>query len=147
MFQTLSTNSNALSRYSTVYRLERQFADDIVGYVKKKSTAFDFKLTQPEFREIEKTIYDSIISDYIIQAGLKIQVPKGFEYFTGLTNQTATTSEEKILPINSLAGIANFKKLMDEIIIPQIIKQHPKNKFTQSLIRQSKLENDQIQTN
>ena len=147
MFQTLSTNSSALSRYSTVYRLERQFADGIVEYVKKKSTAFDFKLTQPEFREIEKTIYDSIISDYIIQAGLKIQVPKGFEYFTGLTNQTATTSEEKILPINSLAGIANFKKLMDEVIIPQIIKQEPKNKFTQSLIRQSKLENDQIQTN
>lgn len=147
MFQTLNTNSNALSRYSTVYRLERQFADDIVEYVKKESTAFDFKLTQPEFREIEKTIYDSIISDYIIQAGLKIQVPKGFEYFTGLTNQTAITSEEKILSINSLAGVANFKKLMDEIIIPQIIKQYPKNKFIQSLIRQSKLENDQIKTN
>lgn len=147
MFQTLSTNSNALSRYSTVYRLERQFADDVVEYVKNKSTAFDFKLTQPEFREIEKTIYDSIISGYIIQAGLKIKVPEGFTYFTGLTNQTATTTEEKILPINSLAGIANFKRLMDEVIIPQIIKQYPKNKFVQSLIRQSKLENDQIKTN
>lgn len=148
MFKTLSLNTTALSRYSIVYKTERNIADQVINHIKKESKSeFDFKLAQPEFREIEKTIYDTIISQYIIQAGFKINLPKNFEYFNGITNQTNITTKIKEMPINSLASIANFKKLMDEVLIPQMIQKYPEEAFTKALIRQTKLENDRLKTN
>ena len=66
--------------------------------------------------------------------GLSMRVT-GKYYDRGQVNTSSIPKGESVdVDLNTLSGLATFKRYMDNYIIPELIKRYPKNAFLQSLI-------------
>lgn len=129
MFNILAIDDYMLKDYAVRGTLERKVSKEIV--------ANDFTtLNQPEFREMSRYINDTLIVNWLFNANLDIEVPVGQKYYTGFMDEAVTNSiEGTVVPLNSLAGLASFKSIMEESIIPQMKKdpEFADNTFIKSL--------------
>ena len=129
MFNTLELSNSVLNRFSYIYKLERSIID------KLKDTVENFTVNDKAFKTIRDTLYDQTIVDWIKSQKLKITLPADFKYIEGTPDHFETTSKQKPITLDSTINIANFKKLMDEDIIPKIISAYPNNHFAKALTR------------
>lgn len=129
MFNTLELSNSVLNRFSYIYKLERSVVSQL------KDTVENFTVNDKIFKTIRDTLYDQTIVDWIKSQNLKIKLPVDFKYIEGTPDHFETTSKSKSIVLDSTINIANFKKLMDEDIIPKIISAYPKNHFAKALTR------------
>ena len=129
MFNTLELSNSVLNRFSYIYKLERSVISQLKDIVE------NFTVNDKIFKTIRDTLYDQTIVDWIKSQNLKIKLPADFKYIEGTPDHFETTSKRKPITLDSTINIANFKKLMDEDIIPKIISAYPKNHFAKALTR------------
>lgn len=129
MFNTIELSNSVLNRFSYIYKLERSVINQLKGTVE------NFTVNDKVFKTIRDTLYDQTIVDWIKSQKLKITLPADFKYIEGTPDHFETTSKQKPITLDSTINIANFKKLMDEDIIPQIISAYPNNHFAKALTR------------
>lgn len=129
MFNTLELSNSVLNRFSYIYKLERSVIN------KLKDIVENFTVNDKIFKTIRDTLYDQTIVDWIKSQKLKITLPADFKYIEGTPDHFETTSKQKSIILDSTINIANFKKLMDEDIIPKIISTYPNNHFAKALTR------------
>lgn len=137
MFKTIGLGESMLKQFSFIYELERDIVKAVKTDYETKNPKKHLSIDKTMFQTIRNTLYDQTIVNWIKSLGLEIQVPKGFKYINSTPDNfaeaTATTDPIKL---DSIINIANFKKLMDESIIPDIIaKYKDSNKFVQALTR------------
>ena len=66
--------------------------------------------------------------------GLKMRV-SGEYYEEGQVTPTTISKGNTVdVDLNSVSGLATFKRFMDNHIIPELIKRYPNNAFLQSLV-------------
>lgn len=129
MFNTLELSNSVLNRFSYIYKLERSVISQLKNIVE------NFTVNDKIFKTIRDTLYDQTIIDWIKSQNLKIKLPADFKYIEGTPDHFETTSKPEPITLDSTINIANFKKLMDEDIIPKIISAYPKNHFAKALTR------------
>lgn len=129
MFNTLELSNSVLNRFSYIYKLERSVIN------KLKDTVENFTVNDKIFKTVRDTLYDQTIVDWIKSQNLKIKLPANFKYIEGTPDHFETTSKSKPITLDSTINIANFKKLMDEDIIPKIISTYTNNHFAKALTR------------
>lgn len=132
MFKTLALNNSLISSFSITYNLER----DAINNLLPDSNGNKPAIGADQFRMIKNTINDEIILNGIKSMNLKIKLPQGFKYMKGTPdNWEVSENNDDPISLDSNINIANFKKLMDEVLIPQIIAAYPNEDFIKALTR------------
>lgn len=137
MFRTIGLGESMLKQFSFIYELERDIIKSVKADYEAKNPKQHISVDKTMFQTIRNTLYDQTIVNWIKSLGLEIQVPKGFKYINSTPGNFAeATDTTDPIKLDSVINIANFKKLMDESIIPAIIaKYKDNNKFVQALTR------------
>ena len=132
-----------LNRYliqkASVIKLERKLAQEVLTVNQKSDSRindFDGKaLNRNEFKELKRYAGDVIAMNWVMQLkGLKMRV-SGEYYEEGQVTPTTISKGNTVdVDLNSVSGLATFKRFMDNHIIPELIKRYPNNAFLQSLV-------------
>lgn len=132
-----------LNRYliqkASVIKLERKLAQEIISVNQKADNRindFDGKsLNRNEFKELRRYASDVISMNWIMQlSGLSMRV-SGEYYEAGQVIPTKISKGNTVdVHLNTVSGLATFKRFMDTYIIPGLIKRYPHNPFFQSLV-------------
>lgn len=128
MFDTLYINDTFLNNFSIVYNIERKIIPEL-----KDKNGNQIYVNSDMFKELKNTIYDEIILNGIKSMNLRIDLPNGFKHMKGIFTNWESNAET--ITLDSNINIANFKKLMDEVLIPQIIETYPNEEFTKALTK------------
>lgn len=139
MFDTIALNNGILNMFSSTYALTR-LAAKYMSELEKP-----IPVGSKEFQIAKNTIEDTLILQGIKSMNLSIKLPEGFKYMKGTVEPTETAGTDTIIPLDSNINVANFKKLMDEELIPLIIKTFPDKPFTKALTRTIKETKDNKQ--
>lgn len=135
-----------LIEHAAIIKLERKLADEIlqVGKESKKYVneenitigidEFDYRtIGKKDFAIIKRFARDVLSYNWISRIkGLKINVRK--EWYKPGKWETVPAKNIKNVEINTISGLANFKKTMDEYIIPELIRRNRDNAFFQGLV-------------
>lgn len=131
MFKIHYVDSKIINWLSAKNRIESVFARKIFPDGNNKLNRF-------EYRELQSYVNDLLIYKWLKTQNLQFTVPIGQTYFKNGTSYTETNSTPGFtISLNTPEGIASFKKLMDESIIPNL-RQDPRfkdNTFLQGLTR------------
>ena len=139
MFDTIALNDGVLNTFSSTYVLTRLAAKYLSELEKP------IPVGSKEFQIIKNTIEDTLILQGIKSMNLSIKLPEGFKYMKGTLEPTETAGNDTIIPLDNNINVANFKKLMDEELIPLIIRTFPDTPFTKALTRTIKETKDSKQ--
>lgn len=137
MFNTLHIGDYCMNNFSAAYQLERKIADELIKPYKgqKYKTA---KLSELEFKEVQKYVNDVFIVNWLREKNIAIKLPVGTKYFNGdKSNMSVVPDDGKVheVKLNSVYGIASFVYYMDNYAIPTM-KADPNladNSFIQNL--------------
>lgn len=113
MFRLLHINESIVSWFSARNNLENQLTSKIVINPNKK-------INNVEFREVSKFANDIIITNWIGNLNKSIIVPPENWYYTNKFGNKLQTLSNKEINLNSLEGIATFKMLFENYIIPEL---------------------------
>ena len=162
MLQMIPLNRKLIQR-SIALKMERELAEKVV-HADKPDLVPGFNrgdkkaLTQQEWAVLRNYVNDLLILKWFQQqTDLRINLPLNAKYYSGglpLTNSVntgITTESEKLRDSKSLSkldGLATFKNLMDNYIIPDLKKAFPNNAFLQDILlgRMHNKELDRLQT-
>lgn len=125
-----------LIEHAAVIKLERKLADEILRVDQKsdnKINEFDTKtLGKQEFGKVREFASKILAFNWISRLkGLSINT-KGFHYPIGSWETKDIDGTD--IQVNTITGLANFKKLMDDYIIPELIKRNRDNPFFQGIV-------------
>ena len=144
MLDTMRMNRYLIER-SVALKMERTLADQIIKSDKKKQGNFNYGFTQAlnnkEFAILRKYVNDLLILKWLsYQTDLKIGIPEG-QYYYDKNDWTKPIENVRIgsnltvseTNLNTIQGLATFKRLMDNYIIPKLKELYPDEVFIQSL--------------
>lgn len=151
MLQTVGVNRSLIER-SAAIRIERDLVDKVLKDAKKSSRGISsgwyYKFNAKEFKELQRVVSDSLVLGWVATLkGLSLKVPNGMFYYSSTGenrvkgnvkstiisiagNRDRVNTNGKLKPIDF---IASFKRLMDEYIIPELIKRGGDNEFLRNL--------------
>lgn len=154
MLQTVGVNRSLIER-SAAIRIERDLVGRVLKDAKKSSrgisSGFYYKFNAKEFKELQRVVSDSLVLGWVSTLKeLQLRIPKGMYYYTSSkenrvgekdSNQRAYTisivrENEQVNndgKLNPIDFIASFKRLMDEYIIPELVRRGGDNEFLRSL--------------
>ena len=144
MLDTIRMNRYLIER-SIALRMERTLADQILKAGKKATGNFNYGFTQSlnnkEFGIIKKYVNDLLILKWLsYQPDLTIDVPENQKYYQN-TDWTKPIENKQgnlglavdRVGLNTINGLATFKNLMDNYIVPRLKQLYPNEVFIQSL--------------
>lgn len=132
MFELLYVDDFLMRGFSVKNTLERRFANELMIDPNLK------RINTKEFREISNYTNDVLIYNWIstMDKPLSIPVYEGHKYYDETGKEQTHVGPRKSLSLNNVSGMASFKHLMDENIIPYL-KNHTDfkdNYFIRSLL-------------
>lgn len=129
MFKVLYLDNTSIKWLSVKNRLEEKIADRVLTNITQQ-------LNQSEYRELTKYVNDILIYNWIKTLDRDLIIPVGQKYFVNHLGKTnINTLENFSIKLNTVEGLATFKRTMDESIIPAL-KEHKdfkNNQFIKSL--------------
>ena len=115
MFKIHYYDNALINTVSMKNRLEAKFAKEVL----KESSIT--QLDKNEYKELGKYVDDVIIFNWIRGLDLKYTVPVGQSYFIDTQGKSNTVvGKEYEISLNTIEGLATFKKLVDNVIIPAL---------------------------
>ena len=86
---------------------------------------------------LENLIHFKLLGRWLYDSKLQFKVPKDFKYFSQKGRLVSNSNQEMVINLWTEAGLASFKKYMEEVYIPQL-KDDPSlasNEFIKNLIK------------
>ena len=132
MIDILRTNRNAIERAASI-RIEHDIAERILRAEKTKakvkngkggiSTGCYYKFNPKEYKALQYAVSDALIFNFLKALNYSVPVPVGQKYYTSDgTEAISTRMSQAVIEFKNLHEIASFKKLMDEWVIPELIR-------------------------
>lgn len=146
MSKLIATNRYLIQR-SVALKMERDLAEAVITADKPNEGGFNYGDTQ-QLTEKEWSILRNYVNDLLIlkwfenQPNLTITLPTGKYFYSRGKEQINSVKDlnGKTQPVissirlNTLDGLASFKRLMDTSIIPELKRAFPDNVFLKDLI-------------
>lgn len=115
MFELLYMDNYLITEFSVKTKLERKFAEDL-------KTDKIKSINQREFKEISSYVNDLLIYNWIstMENPLTIAIPIGETYYDESGTPKPNNGQRNEIPLNSIHGMATFKHLVENYIIPMM---------------------------
>ena len=99
----------------------------------KKDDPGKIRLSQADFRTLDKYLNDRMIMGFLLSSGFNIDVPVGTQIYKSYANSPTGTLEEPVLTFKDDLDVASFKWIMDKKIIKELKRKYAGNTFFDNL--------------
>lgn len=132
MFNMVSVNEDILSTLSVRNKLESLVVNEYV--IKHLARGNSNKVSNSVIRELQSRVDDVLRTQWIVEAGIKIPIKKGQEYWDGFKYVKASEDHTVPMNIDSPNALNTLRNYIEKVIIPKAKEQHPNNAFLKNIV-------------